>query len=283
MSELDVIVIHIRAEQAAEYERLFAERELPRWREYKERVPSSAPGSSAPPSAPTGVTISPSTSSPSRFPVTPSTASTTPIPDSRSSTGSPTRSSRRIRWCTADRCCTRSDRHSALASAPGFHAAGGANLPPGSGLVADARPELEPTGTAQSGPGGQALGLVTERDESMKCLSVTAPPERRLGAVPGQWLPGLASCTDQFCLSRRITALDAQADRLAGRLGPNRPACYACADGCCLLQGAGGWRPEEHVLPPVGAASCAPVAADRRAPGYRQLAASCRSDVIAAA
>jgi len=37
MSELDVIVIHIRAEQAAEYERLFAERELPRWREFKER------------------------------------------------------------------------------------------------------------------------------------------------------------------------------------------------------------------------------------------------------
>ena len=37
MSELDVIVIHIRAEQAAEYERLFAEQELPRWREYKAR------------------------------------------------------------------------------------------------------------------------------------------------------------------------------------------------------------------------------------------------------
>ena len=37
MSERDVIVIHIRAEQAAEYERLFAERELPRWREYKAR------------------------------------------------------------------------------------------------------------------------------------------------------------------------------------------------------------------------------------------------------
>ncbi len=35
MSELDVIVIHIRAGQAGEYERLFAERELPRWREYK--------------------------------------------------------------------------------------------------------------------------------------------------------------------------------------------------------------------------------------------------------
>jgi hypothetical protein len=37
MSELDIIVIHIRAEQAAEYERLFAERELPRLHEYKER------------------------------------------------------------------------------------------------------------------------------------------------------------------------------------------------------------------------------------------------------
>src|SRR5215469_1473029 len=35
MSELDVIIIHIRADQAAEYERLFAELELPRWREYK--------------------------------------------------------------------------------------------------------------------------------------------------------------------------------------------------------------------------------------------------------
>jgi hypothetical protein len=37
MSELDVIVVHIRAEQAPEYESLFAERELPRWREYKAR------------------------------------------------------------------------------------------------------------------------------------------------------------------------------------------------------------------------------------------------------
>jgi hypothetical protein len=37
MSELDVIVIHIRADQAEEYERLFAERELPRWHEYKAR------------------------------------------------------------------------------------------------------------------------------------------------------------------------------------------------------------------------------------------------------
>ncbi|HEY7176820.1 MAG TPA: hypothetical protein VH442_18060 [Micromonosporaceae bacterium] len=37
MSELDVIVIHIRADQAEEYERLFAEHELPRWRAFKER------------------------------------------------------------------------------------------------------------------------------------------------------------------------------------------------------------------------------------------------------
>lgn len=35
MSELDVIVIHVRADQAEEYERLFAERELPRWLAYK--------------------------------------------------------------------------------------------------------------------------------------------------------------------------------------------------------------------------------------------------------
>jgi hypothetical protein len=37
MSELGIIVIHIRAGQAAEYDRLSAGRELPRWREYKER------------------------------------------------------------------------------------------------------------------------------------------------------------------------------------------------------------------------------------------------------
>jgi hypothetical protein len=37
VSELDVIVIHIRADQAEEYERLFAEHELPRWRDYKAR------------------------------------------------------------------------------------------------------------------------------------------------------------------------------------------------------------------------------------------------------
>src|SRR5437764_10991814 len=34
VSQLNVIVIHIRREQADEYERLFEDEELPRWREY---------------------------------------------------------------------------------------------------------------------------------------------------------------------------------------------------------------------------------------------------------
>lgn len=34
MSQLNVIVIHIAAEQGADYERLFEEEELPRWRQY---------------------------------------------------------------------------------------------------------------------------------------------------------------------------------------------------------------------------------------------------------
>jgi hypothetical protein len=37
MSQVNVIVIHIRADQAKEYEALFAERELPRWRDYHAR------------------------------------------------------------------------------------------------------------------------------------------------------------------------------------------------------------------------------------------------------
>ena len=61
MSELDVIVIHIRAEQAAEYERLFAERELPPGASTRSGAPLSAPGCSVPHSAPTGVRTSPST------------------------------------------------------------------------------------------------------------------------------------------------------------------------------------------------------------------------------
>lgn len=37
MSQVNVIVIHVRADQAKEYEALFAERQLPRWREYQAR------------------------------------------------------------------------------------------------------------------------------------------------------------------------------------------------------------------------------------------------------
>jgi hypothetical protein len=43
MSELDVIAIHIRADQAAEYERLFAEPELPRLRAVLTRPRGRAP------------------------------------------------------------------------------------------------------------------------------------------------------------------------------------------------------------------------------------------------
>src|SRR5256885_12700837 len=37
MSQVNVIVIHVRAEQAAAYEKLFTERQLPRWRDYHAR------------------------------------------------------------------------------------------------------------------------------------------------------------------------------------------------------------------------------------------------------
>ena len=37
MSEMAVLVIRIRKQQAAEYERLFEENELPRWRDYTQR------------------------------------------------------------------------------------------------------------------------------------------------------------------------------------------------------------------------------------------------------
>ena len=37
MSEMAVLVIRIRKEQAAEYERLFEQSELPRWRDYHQR------------------------------------------------------------------------------------------------------------------------------------------------------------------------------------------------------------------------------------------------------
>ena len=37
MSQVNVIVIHVNAKQADEYEKLFRERELPRWKEYQAR------------------------------------------------------------------------------------------------------------------------------------------------------------------------------------------------------------------------------------------------------
>ena len=110
MSELDVIVIHIRAGQAAEYERLFAKRELPTWREYKER------------GAFISARIFRAAFSTGRrediakyviaveVPSHASTASTMLIPGSASSTGPQARSDLRIRWRTADACCTPSDR-----------------------------------------------------------------------------------------------------------------------------------------------------------------------------
>jgi hypothetical protein len=37
MSQVNPIVIHVRAKQAAEYEKLFVERQLPRRRDYHQR------------------------------------------------------------------------------------------------------------------------------------------------------------------------------------------------------------------------------------------------------
>ena len=37
MSQVNVIVIHVNAKQADEYEELFRERELPRWKDYQAR------------------------------------------------------------------------------------------------------------------------------------------------------------------------------------------------------------------------------------------------------
>ena len=37
MSQVNVIVIHVRSGQADEFERFFADRELPRWRDYHAR------------------------------------------------------------------------------------------------------------------------------------------------------------------------------------------------------------------------------------------------------
>jgi hypothetical protein len=115
ISELDVILIHIRAGQAAQYERLYVVPELPRWHE----APSSVPGSFVLLSAPASIRMQPRTSSPSRSQTTPGTLSTTPIPVPGAQPASLTHSSPRTRWYTAERCRTPSDRHSASATAPG--------------------------------------------------------------------------------------------------------------------------------------------------------------------
>ena len=75
-SDLDVIVIRIRAGQAAKYEQLSVEPELPRWH----AAPSSAPGFFVLRPAPASVRMQPRTSSPPGSQVTPGTVSTTPIP-----------------------------------------------------------------------------------------------------------------------------------------------------------------------------------------------------------
>ncbi len=137
MSELDVIVIHIRAEQAAEYERLFAERELPRWREYK--VELLEPGSA-------------------------------------SCCGSPTHSSRRLRWCTADRCCTLPDRRIGVCAGVPQCGPPGAPADKAAGNAIPGRSSGRPGQPHNRRDGRQPLGLITERDERMKCLYVTASP-----------------------------------------------------------------------------------------------------------
>ena len=110
MSELDVIVIHIRAEQAAEYERLFAERELPRWREYKARgaflsarISRVAFGTDDRNDVAKYVIAV-------EVPGHAAHSEHDADPGSRSSTAWPTCCSRKTRWCTAERCCMLSDR-----------------------------------------------------------------------------------------------------------------------------------------------------------------------------
>ncbi len=97
MSQINVIVIHVRAKQAAEYEKLFVERQLPRWRDYQRRGKfisarffRSQFGSDERKSVV-------NTSSSSRSPAWRSTTNMTPIPISKSLTGWPTSSNPRVR------------------------------------------------------------------------------------------------------------------------------------------------------------------------------------------
>jgi hypothetical protein len=108
MSEPDVIVIHIHAGQAAEYERLFAERELPRWREYKAR----------------GAFISARI-----FRAAFGTDRRDDIAKYVTAVEVPSHAEHR-EHDAADRCCTPSDRHGAWASARVGYEAGDANRPP---------------------------------------------------------------------------------------------------------------------------------------------------------
>jgi hypothetical protein len=70
-------------------------------------------------SALASVRMRPRPSSSSRSQTTPGTVSTTPVPVTGAQPAGLTRSSPRTRWCTAERCCTPSDRHSASATALG--------------------------------------------------------------------------------------------------------------------------------------------------------------------
>jgi hypothetical protein len=83
-------------------------------------------------------------------------------PGSSSSTGSPTHSSRRLHWCTADRCCTLSDRHSGSASAPGCHNADHPErlLMKRAGNAIPGRSSGRPGQPRNRGDGGQPLGLI---------------------------------------------------------------------------------------------------------------------------
>ena len=169
MSELDVIVIHIRAEQAAEYERLFAERELPRWREYKERgafisarIFRAAFGTDRRQDIAKYVIAAevPSHAEHSQHDADPGFQEFNRLADAFQP---------EIRWRTADRCCTLSDRHSASASARGGAAMQTTRNPAGSSTpsrvpdddperllmkragLCDTRPEFQPTGAAAVG------------------------------------------------------------------------------------------------------------------------------------
>jgi hypothetical protein len=148
------------AEQAAEYERLFAEREMPRWLEYKQRCTFISARIFR---AAFGADRREDTAKVVIAGEVPSHAEHSQHdadPGSRSLIGSPARSSQRIRLCTAGRCCTLSDRHSASASAPGCRNADDPE-PTGSSTpsrVPDDDPERLLMKRAGNGHGGHALG-----------------------------------------------------------------------------------------------------------------------------